>query len=143
MDLNDAGKALPVVGGVVTTMLGFWRLNNRGHRMRRLIEQDIELLDKLPESSKAKDAFAGHLDRSIERLVSSEETAASRSWDPYALIWAVIFVGMGIGLGVWAVREQHGRWEIAMWCGAAVLILLTIAALATARAEHSDKAISA
>ena len=96
--------------------------SSRGARSR--IKQDIDLLGLLPDDSAARDALRTHVDRSISRLIETEQELRR---DPSGIALAVFFAMVS----VWTVAQAISGSDV-WWLATGVAGLFTLAGFAVA-----------
>ncbi|WP_395154302.1 hypothetical protein [Ilumatobacter sp.] len=99
-----------VIGG----LLALTREITARRSRRSTILQEIEILNALPENSASRAVLQEHIDRSIENLITLEETSR-RGWT--GIVLALIFTVGGTAAAYGAVG---GRWWL--WPFAAFLL---------------------
>lgn len=138
--LSSIGTASTVVGGVVTTVLGVRRLTHKTGRIRDRIHLDLALLEALPQQSRAREGLVAHIDDTVDELVRLQAKQLSQKYDPYGVAWVVIFLGLTIGLGVWAyIAHFHLAVEVVMWALTGFLALVTVAGFFAAKGSDDKK----
>lgn len=116
---------LAPVAGVVTAALAagakFLPSGVGGTRRREAIVRDLDLYERLPEDSNARQIMLNHIERSIQRM-TEEETTKRR--DPTGIGLAVAFLigGALFGYVGWTARS----WEWTWWIASATFLLFGV-----------------
>lgn len=102
----------PALGAV---LLAIAAIQFRGPDYRQLIQQDMDLLERLPEATERRDALRNSIDARIDDLVESANR--SRAWrraamsyqgdwrDVVVMLCAVLFT-----IVWWGVDHSRGNW---------------------------------
>lgn len=90
-----------------------------GGRRRRLIQQDLDLYERLPEDSSARQVLLEHIERSVAQLTTDDTT---KRRDPFGMTLAGLFL-LGGGLLIY-VGWNARSWAWVWWISGVVCLLL-------------------
>ncbi|WP_193613149.1 hypothetical protein [Nocardioides lijunqiniae] len=139
ISLTSIATISTILGGAATTYAGVRRVTQKNERLRERIIRDVELLSTLPPAAASRSGLESHIDDSVRALVTLQDTRAGAKTDPFILIWAAIFLGLGVGAGFLAVQTELPLVvEVGLWGFAGFAGLMSLAATATARKSEKD-----
>lgn len=127
-----------VVGGITTLLAAIAaRTSFRLNGSRRRLARDLDLHDRLPDSSGMKAILAELIDKQVEQLISDESI---KRRNPFGVVLSLVFMIAGGGLAYLAVRSDS--WVgVSLWIVAGIVFGLGISGFVidVRRVERDDR----
>lgn len=122
----------------ITAVLGKLAGRSTSGRPHEAITRNIELHDRLPEKSTAKEVLLQHIDESVIRLTRDE---ATKRRDPSGIVLATLFIIGGIGLAYVAFQSRSWGWVWGIGAVLCVLLGATGMSQAVTKAERDGRTV--
>lgn len=105
LNWETLGKAVLAGVPVLVTVVGILRGPGA---LRQRLRHDVELLEKLPEDSEARNRLLTLLDKEIEQLVLVD-TEGKRDWTGFGTSLVLVVALGGLGLWLWGLDAALWR----------------------------------
>lgn len=123
-DVLTAIAAIIAAVGGPRFLVDAWRQLNRTERMRRSVESDLILFEKVNWNS----ADAKSLRDSIDSRLGQIAKGDGKSRDPFGITLGIMFVLIGAGVA-WAARSVDGLLDWVLWPLAGAMLILGVSGL--------------